>query len=291
LSKIDLHLHSYYSDGAESPETVVRRACEMGYEVIALTDHDGCLGVPEAVSAGKKLGIKVIPGIEMSAEYQGNNFMHILGYGIDINNEALQKALKDMMDARSARNEGIREVFKSRGIDISNDELKLETPNGFIGKVSFARILLKRGLVSNVSEAFQSEAYLACPEIKAIRKKKFAAEDCIELIHGAGGKVFFAHPFQLSYIGWENDSHAVYQEHLARIIGEFKELGLDGIEVCYPTHSVEDCRFLLELAERYQLLVSRGSDDHGKGIRFLKEMSTFSVEIPEFYYLPTLNML
>ncbi len=284
----DLHLHSNYSDGYETPRRVVERAAAHGYEYCALTDHDGTGGVGQALEAGKDLGIKVIRGIELSSEFDAElpgyapnrYFMHILGYGIDPENSELKDALEYVMDRRFFRNEQIRAAFAERGIEISLEELQANTPQGFVGKPSFARVLKARGYVSELRDAFTDPRYLGAPEIRAIRKDKIAAQTALDLIRGAGGMAFFAHPYQLSYLtGGVNDQEDVYRDKLSKVVSALAKLGLRGIEACYPTHNAGQRDFAIDIAKENGLLVSRGSDDHGEGIRPLKQMGRFRAEI------------
>jgi len=284
----DLHLHSFYSDGAQSPEEMVARAHAFGYEFCALTDHDGTGGVKRALAEGRRLGIKVLRGIELSSEHvaelpgypENRYFMHILGYGIDVEDRELNDALEHIIERRFVRNEQIREAFKRKGIEISLEELQSYTPQGFVGKPSFARVLKARGLVSDLAEAFKDPRYLGDPEIRAIRKDKISAELALKLIRGAGGMAFFAHPYQLSYVthGMQ-DSEDVYRDKLALVVKDLARLGMRGIEACYPTHNSGQRDFALDLAKANGLLVSRGSDDHGLGVRPVKQMGPFRAEI------------
>ena len=293
MNTVDLHLHSFYSDGVSSPEVMIGRAKEFGYAACALTDHDGIDGVDRALAEGKRLGIRVIPGIELSSEFEAQlgsfetnrYFMHILGYGIDIHNKELNEALEDLMHRRFLRNEKVRKALKELGVEISLEELQSQTPQGFVGKPSFARVMIARGQYRDVAEAFRDPEFLAHPSIRAIRKEKISAELAIKLIKGAGGMAFFAHPYQLSYIvNGEYDSDEIYEKKLELVVGELAKKGMKGIEAGYPTHNKHEAEFALKLAEENGLLVSRGSDDHGKGARKIKEMGPFSYEIdPENY--------
>ena len=288
IMNVDLHLHTIYSDGSETPEAIVHRAKNMGFDIISITDHDGIGGVEDAIREGRRIGIKVIPGIELSAEHitalpghaENRYFMHILGYGIDIEYAPLIERLNSVLERRSFRNRQIIDEFKKKGIVITEEELMESTPNLFIGKVSFAKILLHRGYVSSVDEAFESEEFLASKAIKSIRKDKIPAREAIDLIHGAGGKVFFAHPYQLTYLERFKDDEKVYNKKLRLILTEFKFMGLDGIECGYPTHSAQERDYILGITDELGLLCSRGSDDHGPGIRAVKNMGRMQAEIP-----------
>lgn len=289
MADIDLHIHTVYSDGADTPGSAVKRARKLGFNTVAITDHDGTGGIAEALLAGEKYGVRVIRGIELSSEYsaalaafdEDRYFMHILGYDIDPENEALQSELKRIMERRAARNDEILAALAAKGIEIDREELLESAPEAFAGKLSFARVLVKRGLCRTVADAFLSKELLASPDIRSIRKDKIPAERAISLIKGAGGMAFLAHPFQLSYTRRREDSEDVYRIKLRLVIEDLKKLGLSGIECCYPTHDEEQMNFLLKTADELQLAASRGSDDHGEGVRKEKQMGRFKAEMSE----------
>ena len=282
----DLHLHTYYSDGKESPSVVVRRAKKAGLDVIAITDHDGMGGVEEAVEEGKRIGVQVVRGVEFSAEYAKDvpgfegctHYMHILGYGMDPADPELKAVLDYIQERRVWRNEKLRQVFEELGYPMTMEELKAHSINGFVGKVSFARILAERGFCRDPHEAFRSPQLLAHPKIKAVHRYKISAQEAIRVINKAGGKAFFAHPFQLSFRPAREEPEDVYRRRQEAVISSLKELGLAGIECWYPTHTPEQTAYLLGLAERLGMLVSKGSDDHGENARPVKKMGNFSTE-------------
>ena len=282
----DLHLHTYYSDGKESPAVVVQRAKKAGLDVIAITDHDGMGGVEEAVEEGKRVGVQVVRGVEFSAEYAADvlgfegytHFMHILGYGMDPADPDLVRVLKYIQERREQRNEKMRQVFGELGYPMTMEELKSHSVNGFVGKVSFARVLVERGVCQDPYAAFSSKELLAHPKIKAVHRYKISAEEAIRTIVQAGGKAFFAHPFQLSFRPPRPESDSVYRLRQESVIRALKDLGLAGIECWYPTHTPEQTAWLLDLAARLDMLVSRGSDDHGENARPVKKMGNFSTE-------------
>ena len=282
----DLHLHTYYSDGRESPSVVVQRAKAAGLDVIAITDHDGMGGVEEAVEEGKRIGVKVVRGVEFSAEYAQDvpgfegctHFMHILGYGVDPAHPELQEVLEYIQERRVLRNEKLRRIFEELGYPMTMEQLKAHSINGFVGKVSFARLLTEMGACEHPWDAFVSKKLLAHPKIKAVHRYKIPAEDALRVSHAAGGKSFFAHPFQLSFRPPREEPDEVYRQRQEAVISVLKELGLNGIECWYPTHTPEQTAFLLDMAERLDMLVSKGSDDHGENARPVKKMGNFSTE-------------
>lgn len=282
----DLHLHTYYSDGRESPSVVVQRAKRAGLDVIAITDHDGMGGVEEAVEEGRRLGVKVVRGVEFSAEYAADvpgfegctHYMHILGYGMEPQDPDLRSVLDYIQERRVWRNERLRQVFEELGYPMTMEELKAHSINGFVGKVSFARVLVERGVCRDPYEAFRSKELLAHPKIKAVHRYKISAEEAIRTIVRAGGKAFFAHPFQLSFRPPREEPEEVYRQRQRAVILALKELGMAGIECWYPTHTPEQTAYLLDLARQLDMLVSKGSDDHGENARPVKKMGNFSTE-------------
>jgi len=282
---IDLHLHTHYSDGSESPEDLVARARKEGLRTIAVTDHDGIDGVPAAVKAGDALGLRVVPGLEFSAEWvlesSGANgeihTLHILGYGIDLKNDLLDQKMQKIRNSRADRNLRLRHAFLEKGISVGQDVLESYSPGGFVGKRSFAETFVKMGLASSLEEAFASERLMGDPLIRSIRKVKTSAEEAIRIIHAAGGKAFLAHPFQLSYPSLARDPGG-FSDRLALVVRALGDLGLDGVECYYPTHDADRTAYALALADRNGMMVSIGSDDHGPNVRKVKKIHSFQVE-------------
>lgn len=282
---VDLHLHTHYSDGAESPRELVERAHREGLRTIAVTDHDGIQGVEEALLAAKALGIRVIPGLEFSVEFLCDGLpegpemhsLHILGYGIDLSSKPLLDKMEEILRNRADRNDRLCRAFAEKGIAIEPDELEEASPVGFVGKRSFAAVFLRKGMARSVEEAFSSKQLMANPAIRSIRKEKTSAGEAIRIIHQAGGKAFWAHPFQLDYASPDQDPDGL-SGRLALVAGELAALGLDGLEAYYPTHDRAMTEFLLALADRSGLLVSIGSDDHGPQTRRIKKIHSFQVE-------------
>jgi len=287
-SNIDLHLHTYYSDGKDSPEAVVKRAAELGFQIIAITDHDGMDGVAEAMEAGKKYGVTVAPGIEFSARFEmpdafaggkmKSYYMHILGIGVDPENKPLKAQLEKIRKQRAERNDGYIKWFRANGVDLTTDELKKYSPSGFIGKISFARALVDRGLCEDVPAAFKDTKYLANPDLKKIHREKIDAATAISLINEAGGLAFIAHPFQVHYDGHKMDSQRTYRQNIETLIAILSAVNLSGIECYYPTHDEESSKYLQGLADYLELLISRGSDDHGEGVSPVKRMGEMTCE-------------
>ena len=282
---IDLHLHTHYSDGTESPEELVERAYREGLRTIAITDHDGIDGVPGALRAAASLGIRVIPGLEFSAEWEREDLsgekekhtIHVLGYGIDLESKALQDKMAQIRKSRAERNEKLYRAFLEKGIELGQEELEADSPGRFVGKRAFAATFVRKGLAESIEEAFASAHLMDDPLIRSIRKEKTSAGEAIGIIHQAGGKAFLAHPFQLGYPSLITDPDG-FRARLALVVRRLQALGLDGLECYYPTHDRERTDFLLTLADQNALLASIGSDDHGPQARKIKKIHAFQTE-------------
>ncbi len=250
---IDLHVHTYYSDGTRSPEEVVRQAKDSGVAVIAITDHDGTDGIPEAMEAGEKYGVRVIPGIEISVSNKGGD-MHILGYNIDIRNPEFMAAVDEIKSNRDERNKGLFQAFQEIGIPITEEEIREASFTDYIGKPQFAMILKKRGLVDSTSEAFASEKFFKSEALRKVPRKKPTPEEGIKIILSAGGIPVLAHPYTLR----------LSLEQLDEKLTELEGYGLMGMECYYSGHDPEQTENCLILARQHGLMITAGSDYHGE---------------------------
>jgi len=250
MDRIDLHTHSTHSDGSFPPGKLVELAKEKGLRAIALTDHDTVAGVEEAVSAGKKLGVEVVPGVEISAQF-GPGTMHILGYCLHSTHPELTGALKKLQQARAARNPKIIERLQTLGLKITTAEV-LDLAGEQVGRPHIARALVQRGHVSSMDEAFSR--YLKKGAVAYVEKFRFSPRQAIGLIRRAGGLASLAHPFTL---GIDEP------KELSPVAKELQAMGLEGIEVFYPDHSMEMTVLYDDVAKRLGLLPTGGSDFHG----------------------------
>jgi len=247
---IDLHTHSTTSDGTMSPADLVKYAYKKGLSAIAITDHDTIDGIDEGVAAGNILGIEVVPGIELSVKYSDHN-VHLLGYLFDCHNEELLLALKQLQIGRYERNKKIIAKLNELGLTIQFSELKKTAGSGQNGRPHIARLMIQKGFVKTMDEAF--EKYLGQGGLAYASRFVYGVGEAIALIKNAGGVAILAHPFQLDKAtnDFPND---VYQ---------LRDMGLDGIEAYYPTHSRQFRKRLIALAEKNSLLLTGGSDFHG----------------------------
>ena len=262
----DLHTHSTASDGQHSPAELVGLAREAGIKVLALTDHDTVDGVGEAEETGRALGVRVVPGIELSArEY---NTFHILGYGIDPADPGLNALCEERRDRRDQRALAIIEYLAEKGMPISLEEVKAVAGGVVVGRPHFARVMLDKGYITNYRHAF--DRYLDTQEYHDyMGNARPPVERCIRVLKGAGGKVSLAHPNQ---IGIDNKA-------LDRQVRELAALGLDAIECYYPKHTAAQTAFYLELAEKYGLHVTGGSDFHGEKVKPEIQLARLDLEL------------
>lgn len=247
---IDLHTHSTASDGSMSPAEIVRLAREKGLSAIALTDHDTVDGVEEALEEGKRSGVEVIPGIEISVDFKPE--MHILGYFPAINGyTGIRQELEVVKQGREVRNKKIINRLNELGIDITLEEVKGVALGDIMGRPHIARVLVNRGFVSSIDEAF--DRYLCREGLAYFKRVELKPGDGINAIRNAGGLPVLAHPVFLGKSNGELDT----------LLAELKEFGLAGIEALYSENSKEDTGNFLRLAIKYELLVTGGSDFHG----------------------------
>lgn len=248
--RIDLHNHTTASDGAAPPAEAVRTAKELGLAAIAVTDHDTVAGVAEAMAAGAEMGVEIVPGIEISADYRGNR-AHILGLFVDPASEALRPALDWASDERARRNEKIVAHLAADGFDISLEALSAAYPNAVLGRPHIAEHLARKGYAASVTDAFRRYLGEGRPYYRS--KERIPLADAASLIRAAGGLPIVAHPFQYGY-----DEAA-----LLAYLSAARDAGCLGLEAYYSEHAPEQQRYLLELAAAWGMLVSGGSDWHG----------------------------
>jgi predicted metal-dependent phosphoesterase TrpH len=251
LMIFDLHLHTTASDGTMSPAELVRYAQKKGLRAIAITDHDTIEGLPEGIQEGNKVGLEVIPGVELSAD-AATGTMHLLGYYIDPACSELAGKLRVLQQARMERNLAIVEKLRGLGMPIELSEVKAAPEHGQIGRPHFAYTMVQKGYAQNIQDAF--DRYLGKGRPAYVEKFRFSPAEAMDFIRKAGGITVLAHPFTLK--------QAEPQDFEA-LIRELKEKGLDGIEVYYPEHSDGQKRLYRDMAQKYGLVISAGSDFHG----------------------------
>lgn len=259
----DLHMHTTFSDGKLTPEELVAAAKAANLKYIAITDHDTVEGIGHLYENGfyPTRGINIIPGIEFSAHHPQRE-IHILGYNIDIFHSRLLDKLNEVTEARWMRFSEMVSKLQAQGYEINEtDVLTLAGASRSISRSHIARVLVKKGCFPSVREAFN--AVLEKGKSCYVPHFRLEAEEIIELIKQAGGIPVLAHP-KLIY-----DDEIV--EHLC-------QKGIQGIEVFYPKHDEKDVAHYMAMAEKYDLLVTGGSDFHGFPTRYPTELGVFTVE-------------
>ena len=246
--KFDLHLHTTASDGTDTPAELVSHAWEQGFELLAVTDHDTVSGVDEAREAGERLGVRVIPGVEISAG--GEPEVHVLGYGMtDL--PSMEQALSDMRRLRENRMDEMIERLAQAGVKVDPARVRELSGGGAVGRPHLARALVENGLVRDVREAFYR--YLSPGRPGFVPRKKLTVAEAIHLIRDCGGLPGIAHP------GQNKESDFFLPERLAAL----KKEGLRCLEVYHMSHSPAQCRAYDRAARENGLLVTGGSDYHG----------------------------
>ena len=234
-----------------SPSELVDLALEKGLSAFALTDHDTTAGLSEAISYAAGKNIEVIPGIEFSTEYMGKD-VHILGLFIDYDNPEFSRKIQAFVDSRILRNQKMCANLQEAGIDISYEKLTAAFPDPVITRGHYARYLLEHGYVKSMPEAFDRYVGDRCKYF--VPREKVTPEQAVRLILDAKGLPVLAHP-TLYHMG---------KDALQKLVARLKEAGLIGIEAVYSTYNAGEEREMRQLAEHNGLLISGGSDFHGK---------------------------
>ena len=258
---IDLHLHTYYSDGTMSPEALVLLAKERGATTIAITDHDGMGGLREGIEAGERHGVRVIPGVELSTADDESIYMHILGYEFDLENTDLKAEIDEIRRKRVERNEKLLSALNQIGCNLSMEDLQLREGQDYFGKPTFALALLRKGYVSSYAQAFAEGQFMRSEIVRRVHREKISAEKAISLIRGAGGKPVLAHPMKISHLIKHESEN--FWDRMENQLVKLKKWGLSGIECYYSSHTPEDTERLVMLANKYELITTAGSDFHG----------------------------
>lgn len=243
----DLHVHTFYSDSTFSPEEAVSCAKEKNLRAIAICDHDSIDGIGPCQAIGSELGVEVIAGIELTAE-RTDNEVHILGYFIDWKADWFRKELKALRDLRVDRVYKMVEKLKGFNMKMDPSDVFKLAGKGTVGRLHMAQAMLKNGLIKNLKEAF--DKYIGFLKPCYMPYTKFSPQEAIAVILKAGGVPVLAHPNVLG-----NDNY----------ITEFIDYGLRGIEVYHTDHKSSVSRRYEEIAKRFGLIMTGGSDCHGLG--------------------------
>jgi predicted metal-dependent phosphoesterase TrpH len=241
---VDLHSHSTASDGAFAPAVVVQEAHKAGLSAIALTDHDTTAGLAEAQAESDRIGIRLVPGIELSA-VENDHETHILGLHLG-STAPIDAKLQELREMRRTRASKIVDLLNANGVRITFEAVLEQSGTAAIGRPHVAKALIAEGWAVDSRDAF--DRYLAAGRPGFVPKDQLTVRDAIALIHAAGGLAVVAHPGQ---------------QGTRERIELLKNDGLDGVEVRHPGHSSEDIARLLALVDHFGLVPSGGSDWHG----------------------------
>ncbi|MCL6639102.1 MAG: PHP domain-containing protein [Firmicutes bacterium] len=244
---VDLHIHTTASDGTESPERVVEQARAAGLQAIAVTDHDTLAGCAPAIAAGSRCGLEVIPGMELGA-FHGGKEIHILGYLVDLDDGELLNKLSFLQEGRKNRMKKMVEKLQQLGYDLDVARVYAASGGGAVGRPHLAAALVETGAVETSAEAFQTLIGKGCPAY--IPRYKLSPLEAIQMIRKAGGVPVLAHP------GLDG---------AGALIGELAKGGLMGVEAFHPAHTPVQAAYYERLAKKEGLLVTGGSDYHGRG--------------------------
>jgi len=262
MSKVDLHMHSTASDGRLTPEDVVRKSAENGLTVIALTDHDTVDGIAPALVAAKAFPwLKVIPGIEISTDFPDGE-VHVLGYFIDYTDPEFVARLERMRHSRRERAQGMIAKLRDLGIHIEWQQVLEIAGSGSIGRPHIAQAMLDKGYIASIKEAFTK--YIGRGGPAYVEREKITPVEAVELILRTKGLPVLAHPLTIS------DPETM--------VVELKAAGLVGIEAYYNGYTADEISRLVNLADKYGLIASGGSDYHGLDVS--RETMIGGVDVP-----------
>lgn len=247
MSEVDLHIHTTASDGRYSPETIVRKSASLGLAVISICDHDTVAGIATALATAKVLSRpKVIPGVEISTDVPHGE-VHILGYFIDYTDAGLLTRLDRMRNSRQGRALGMINKLAELGINIDWERVKSIAGDAVIGRPHIAQAMLEKGYISSLKEAFAK--YIGRDGPAYVEREKMTPTESVELILKSKGLPVLAHPLTLGEV--------------EPLVIELTKAGLVGMEVYYDGQTSEQTSLLSQIANRYNLIPTGGSDYHG----------------------------
>ncbi len=245
-SRVDLHLHTTASDGALSPTELVRNAKEHRLEYIAVTDHDSTNGIDEAIAEGQRLGIQVIPGIEMSTDIPRAE-VHVLGYYLNHRDERFQAVLRQLREGRRDRAEKMVGKLAEMGLPVPWERVQEVAGSGSVGRPHIAQVMLECGYVSSLAEAFTE--YIGRNGPAYVERYKLTPVEAVQMILGVDGLPVLAHPAEVVT--------------LSQVLPELVSAGLVGLECYYFGYSPEAVEGLVALADERGLVPTGGTDFHG----------------------------
>lgn len=244
---VDLHLHTNASDGAMSSDELVELAKNLKLSTISVTDHDSIEGIDNAIEAGERCGVEVVPGVEMSSDLEGQD-IHILGYFIDHHNPGLTQLLSRLRESRQERALKMVDRLREMGLEIYLKDVTEMAGQGALGRAHVAKVLLKKGYIHDIQEAF--DRYIGRNSPGYVGKEAYTVTQIIDIIKKVGGVAILAHP------GISNVDNEIPQ---------FVKDGLQGLEAYHSEHTPEQTEYYEKMAKELGIIVTGGSDCHGLG--------------------------
>lgn len=270
---VDLHIHTTASDGTFTPAAILREARNEGLAAIAITDHDTLDGARDALTAGIPEGMGFLVGVEISAAAPPTCPMrgsfHLLGYGVRLDHEPLDRCLSALRDSRKNRNPGIVARLRDLGFDVRLEDVIARAGGGQIGRPHIARYMKARGWAASIDEAF--DRYIGNGGPAYVDKYRVPCHEAVALIRAAGGVAVLAHPGLLPLEPGPD---------FEAMIGELRDMGARGIEAFYPEHSPHRTAYFAEISRRFDLVATGGTDFHGTikpGLRLGRARGDFRV--------------
>lgn len=264
----DLHIHTNASDGLLSPEEVIWWANKIKLKAISITDHDTINGVAKAINSNiNKDTPEIVPGIELNSDFYGEE-VHVLGYYIDYTDVGFLNKLKEIQQSRYTRAINIIKKLKGLNINISTEQVFNASKGESIGRPHIARILVEKGYANDVKDAFNK--YIGIDSPAYVERYKLTTKQAVSIINNVGGIPVLAHPGLLKK---------------KTVINELLEQGFKGIEVYHSKHDKKITNQLLEIAINKNLIITGGSDCHGKPINGVPELGTVTIDYESFLKL------
>lgn len=259
MGKADLHIHTTASDGRATPDEIVQLALQQNLKMIAVTDHDTIAGNLRAQKAAEGTDLEVIPGVEITTDYDGRE-VHLLAYFFDPGHQEIQKMLRGHKFARKKRAQWILQQLAQEGLDVTMNEVKAEANGSNLGRPHIAAVLVDKGYVASFKEAFIR--YLSNEALGAIPNQYVSLSNVISVVKKAGGAAVLAHPGMM---------------YSTEEMVQFVQEGIDGIEVLHPSHHYDLQKKVDEFAEQNQLIKTGGSDFHGSGEAYKKYFGVITI--------------
>lgn len=269
----DLHCHSTASDGSLAPADVVQLAQRAGVSAMSLTDHDTVAGIAAAAAEAARLGIDFVSGIEISCEFRHPGTLHLLGYGVDPASADLAALTRQLIEARDNRNPRMIAKLNEAGVAVTMNEWATEAEGDVVGRPHLAQVLVRKGYVSSVKHAF--DKYLGQGCLAYVDKERLPARRAIELIRQSGGLCVLAHPVQL---------RCGSDAELETVVKNLVDQGLAGIEVMHSDHNPRQIEHYRQMADRFGLLKTGGSDFHGRSKKTIDLGFCGGQRIPRMFF-------